>query len=90
MQIDSRDYLIPVDAKMQAAHRLTEGMVDMDTILAGLNDQVRTNILIFDACHNNLLEAQIASNEPNRVVAAGSGLAAPSSLGAGVTHGAGT
>ncbi len=62
----------------------------MDTILAGLNDQVRTNILIFDACRNNPLEAQAASSEPNRAIAAGSGLAAPSSLGSGVTHGAGT
>jgi hypothetical protein len=28
-------------------------MIDMDTILAALDDQVRTNILIFDACRNN-------------------------------------
>jgi uncharacterized caspase-like protein len=90
VQIDGRNYLIPVDVKMQAGHSLTEGMVDMDTILAGLNDQVRTNILIFDACRNNPLEAQVASNAPNRAIAAGSGLAAPASLGAGVTHGAGT
>jgi hypothetical protein len=39
-----------------AGHGITEGMVDMDTILAGLDDQVRTNILIFDACRNNPLE----------------------------------
>ena len=90
VQIDGRNYLIPVDVKMQAGHSLTEGMVDMDTILAGLNDQVRTNILIFDACRNNPLETHVASSEPNRAIVAGSGLAAPASLGAGVTHGAGT
>ena len=95
VQIDGRNYLIPVDARMQAGHSLTEGMVDMDTILAGLDDQVRTNILIFDACRNNPLETQIASNgvastAPNRGIAAGSGLAAPGALGSGVTHGAGT
>ena len=89
VQIDGRNYLIPIDAKLQAGHSVIEGMVDMDTILAGLNDQVRTNILIFDACRNNPLETQVAAGELNRAIAAGPGLAAPSSLGAGVTHGAG-
>jgi hypothetical protein len=32
---------------------MTEAMTDMDTILAGRDDQVRTNILILDACRNN-------------------------------------
>ena len=90
VQIDGRNYLIPVDVRMQAGHSITEGMVDMDTILAGLDDQVRTNILIFDACRNNPLERETASSEPNRGISAGSGLAAPATLGAGQTLGAGT
>ena len=64
VQIGGHNYLIPVDVRMQPGHSLTEGMVDMDTILAGLDDQVRTNILIFDACRNNPLEQQTASSEP--------------------------
>jgi len=28
-------------------------MMDMDTITAGLDDQLRTNIFILDACRNN-------------------------------------
>jgi hypothetical protein len=90
VQIDGRNYLIPVDVRMQAGHSITEGMVDMDTIPAGLDDQVRTNILIFDACRNNPLEPQAATAEANRAIAAGSGLAAPTALGAGQTLGAGT
>jgi tetratricopeptide (TPR) repeat protein len=90
VQIGGRNYLVPVDVKMQGGGNLTEGMVDMDTILAGLDDQVRTNILIFDACRNNPLEPQVASSEPSRAVVASAGLAAPAALGAGVTHGAGT
>jgi len=35
-------------------------MTDMDKILAGLDDQVRTNI-IFDACRNNPMAQQVAS-----------------------------
>jgi len=90
VQIGGRNYLIPVDVRMQPGHSITEGMVDMDTILAGLDDQVRTNILIFDACRNNPLEQQTAANEPNRGLSAGTGLAAPTALGAGQTLGAGT
>jgi tetratricopeptide (TPR) repeat protein len=90
VQIDGRNYLVPVDVRLQAGSSITDGMIDMDTILAGLDDQVRTNILIFDACRNNPLEPQVASAVPNRAVEAGSGLAAPTALGAGSMLGAGT
>jgi tetratricopeptide (TPR) repeat protein len=90
VQIGGRNYLVPVDAQLKAGHDITETMIDMDTIMAGLDDQIRTNILILDACRDNPLEPQVASAEPNRGVEAGSGLAAPASLGTGATLGAGT
>jgi uncharacterized caspase-like protein len=74
----------------QAGGNITDGMIDMDTILAALDDQVRTNILIFDACRNNPLEPQVASAGPNRAIEVGSGLAAPAALASGATLGAGT
>jgi tetratricopeptide (TPR) repeat protein len=89
VQIAGRNYLIPVDVRLQAGGNITDGMIDMDTILAALDDQVRTNILIFDACRNNPLEPHAAAG-PNRAIEAGSGLAAPTALGAGATLGAGT
>jgi uncharacterized caspase-like protein len=69
---------------------MTEAMMDMDTIVAGLDDQVRTNILILDACRNNPMAPKLASAGPARDIEAGSGLAAPATLGAGSTLGAGT
>jgi Tfp pilus assembly protein PilF len=90
VQIDGRNYLVPVDVRLQAGSSMTEAMIDMDTILAGLDDRVRTNILIFDACRNNPMAQQVASAAPNRAIEAGSGLAAPTALGAGATLGAGT
>ena len=69
---------------------MTDAMMDMDTIMAGLDDQVRTNILILDACRNNPMAPQVASAGPTRDIEAGSGLAAPATLGAGSTLGAGT
>ncbi|OKO75284.1 caspase family protein [Bradyrhizobium sp. AS23.2] len=90
VQVDGRNYLIPVDVELKAGSSMTEAMIDMDTIMAGLDDQVRTNILIFDACRNNPMAQQVASDGSNRGIEGAPGLAAPASLGAGATLGAGT
>jgi tetratricopeptide (TPR) repeat protein len=90
VQVEGRNYLIPVDVELKPGARMTDAMIDMDTIMAGLDDQVRTNILIFDACRNNPMAQQVASAGTNRAIEAASGLAAPTSLGAGATLGAGT
>jgi tetratricopeptide (TPR) repeat protein len=90
VQIDGRNYLVPVDVQLTPGGSLTAAMTDMDTILAGLDDQVRTNILIFDACRTNPMAPQVATAEPSRAIGTGSGLAAPTSLGSGATRGAGT
>lgn len=90
VQIDGRNYLAPIDIQFQAGSGMTDAMMDMDTIMAGLDDQVRTNILILDACRNNPMAPKVASAGPVRGIEAGSGLAAPATLGAGATFGAGT
>ncbi|WGR92895.1 caspase family protein [Bradyrhizobium sp. ISRA443] len=90
VQVDGRNYLVPVDIEFRAGGRMADAMVDMDTIMAGLDDQIRTNILILDACRNNPMAPQVASAGPSRSIAGGSGLAAPASLGSGSTLGAGT
>jgi tetratricopeptide (TPR) repeat protein len=102
IQVDGRNYLVPVDVQLQAGVNLAETMTDMDTILAGLNDQVRTNILIFDACRNNPIDVrrtaslrspmaqQTAAAGPGRALAVVAGLAAPSAPASGATRGAGT
>jgi len=90
VQIDGRNYLVPIDIEFRAGSGMTESMMDMDTIMAGLDDQVRTNILILDACRNNPMAPKLASAGPARDIEAGSRLAAPATLGAGSTLGAGT
>jgi hypothetical protein len=91
IQVDGRNYLVPVDLQFRAGSGMTDTMMDMDTIMAGLDDQVRTNILILDACRNNPMAPKVASTGPARDIKAGSsGLAAPITLGAGATLGAGT
>jgi tetratricopeptide (TPR) repeat protein len=90
VHVDGRNYLVPIDIQLRAGGRMTDGMVDLTTIMAGLDDQVRTNILILDACRNNPMASQLASADPSRGIAGASGLAAPAALGAGSTLGAGT
>ncbi|MCP3388360.1 caspase family protein [Bradyrhizobium sp. CCGB12] len=90
IQVEGRNYLIPVDVELKPGANMTEAMIDTDTIMAGLDDQVRTNILIFDACRNNPMAQQVAAAGTNRAIEGVSGLAAPTSLGAGATLGAGT
>jgi tetratricopeptide (TPR) repeat protein len=90
IQIDGRNYLVPVDQQLASTANPLDTMIDMDSILAGLDDQLRTNILIFDACRNNPLTQQVASAEPSRSIQGESGLAAPMTPGSGAMLGAGT
>ena len=90
VQVDGRNYLVPVDIQFRTGGGVTEPMLDLEMIMAGLDDQVRTNILILDACRNNPMAPRLASSGPTRDIEAGSGLAAPATLGSGATLGAGT
>jgi tetratricopeptide (TPR) repeat protein len=89
VQVDGRNFLVPVDVRLQPGINPIETLIDMDTILAALDDQVRTNILIFDACRNNPMAERVASAGSSRSIEAG-GLAPPSAPAAGTTLGAGT
>ena len=90
VQVDGRNYLVPVDAQLKPGGSMTDVMMDMDSIMAGLDDQLRTNIFILDACRNNPMAPQVTAAAAGRAIEAGVGLAAPSSLGSGSTLGAGT
>jgi tetratricopeptide (TPR) repeat protein len=91
MQIEGKNYLVPVDAKVDSIASLIATMVDVDLILAGLDDQIRTNIIILDACRDDPLATEAAAPAgASRSLAVQSGLAAPTALGAGATLGAGT
>ncbi|WP_315833792.1 caspase family protein [Bradyrhizobium prioriisuperbiae] len=93
MQIDGRNFLLPVDVDPLKARELSTEVLDLNFILAGLDDRLRTNIIILDACRDNPFaqkdkDAQAA--EAGRSIVLQSGLAQPSGLGSGATLGAGT
>jgi tetratricopeptide (TPR) repeat protein len=91
MQVDGRNYLVPIDTIFSKGVDIAADLIDVDFILTGLDDKIRTNIIVLDACRDNPLAqkaAQVAST--SRSITVRSGLATPSGLGAGATLGAGT
>jgi hypothetical protein len=81
LQVDGRNYLVPVDAKVEAASDLGFETVELDKILGNLEDAARATIVILDACRDNPLSRSIAAR--SRSTAVGAGLAAYSTLGTG-------
>jgi uncharacterized caspase-like protein len=81
LQVDGRNYLVPVDAKIQTTADLNFGTIDLDKILASLDDPTRANIIILDACRDNPLARSFASR--TRTASVGSGLAAYTMVGTG-------
>jgi hypothetical protein len=66
-------------------------MTSLDKILVGLDDQIRTTIVILGAYRDNPFAARaVAQAGTSRSVAASAGLAAPAKPGIGATLGAGT
>lgn len=89
MQIDGRNYLVPTDLDFSDAKSVASDMPDLDFVLAGLDDKLRTSIIILDACRDNPMIQGAQASASGRSVAS-SGLAAPAGLGTGGTVGAGT
>jgi hypothetical protein len=84
MQVDGRNYLVPVDAKLERASDLNFETVELDKILGSLDDPARATIVILDACRDNPLSRSFrAKLGATRSGAVGAGLAAYSSLGTG-------
>ena len=81
LQVDGRNYLVPVDAKIETASDLNFGTVDLDKVLASLDDPARANIIILDACRDNPLARSFAAR--TRSASVGAGLAAYTALGTG-------
>jgi tetratricopeptide (TPR) repeat protein len=80
VQIDGRNYLVPIDAKSITRATLAFELVDVDRVLSGLDDESRANIIILDACRDDPLETRTASRSAN----ARGGLAAYSDVASGM------
>jgi uncharacterized caspase-like protein len=84
LQVDGRNYLVPIDAKLEAASDLNYETIKLDDILDSLSDPSRANIIILDACRDNPLARTFAAHlGASRSAAVSTGLAPYSTVGSG-------
>ncbi len=84
MQIDGRNYLVPVDAKLETASDLNFETIELDRLLDSLSDPNRATIVMLDACRDNPLSRSFASKlGAARSASVGAGLAAYANPGTG-------
>ena len=64
-----RTYLLPIDVKFNGVGDLTSEMTNVSTILAGLDDGIRANIVFLDACRDNpIAQKVVRSTDASRAV----------------------
>ncbi|MGE0210247.1 MAG: caspase family protein [Parvibaculaceae bacterium] len=75
LQVNGRNYLVPVDASLQREADIDFETMDLDFVLKQLERKDRTNIVFLDACRNNPLSTKLAAGMGQRSVFVGRGLA---------------
>jgi uncharacterized caspase-like protein len=76
MQVAGRNYLIPIDARLQKPGDLALDTVDVQVVLQQMEAQPRVNLVFLDACRDNPLARSFASAlGASRSSAVGQGLA---------------
>ncbi len=76
MQVDGRNYLVPVDAKINDEADLPFELVSIDIVLHRLAHHRITNIVILDACRDNPLGDDLSKKLGDRVEGGGAGACA--------------
>ena len=76
MQVGTKNYALPIDAKLESAADLPVETVEVDQILSIMeSDPNRVNLVFLDACRDNPLTRSFARSLPaTRAVGVGSGL----------------
>lgn len=75
LQVDGRNYMVPVDAKVSDEADLPFQLVALDIVLQRLAHHRITNIVIMDACRDNPLGETLSKALGERGNAVGTGLA---------------
>jgi len=75
IQVGGKNYLIPIDAKLERAGDLTLDTIDLGQVLAQMEVERRVNLVFLDACRDNPLARSFARSLGTRSTAVGQGLA---------------
>jgi len=76
LQVDGKNYLVPVDAKLERTSDLSLDAIDVRTVLAQMESEQRVNLVFLDACRDNPLARTLARSIGSRSVTIGQGLGA--------------
>ncbi|HKU06149.1 MAG TPA: tetratricopeptide repeat protein, partial [Bradyrhizobium sp.] len=77
MQVSGRNYLVPVDAKVERPSALGTEAIEVNTVIADMEAEKRINLVFLDACRDNPLSRNLARSMGggSRSSAVGQGLA---------------
>ena len=75
LQLNGKNYLIPVDAKLDTELDLDFEAMDVNFVLSQMERGNRINIVMLDACRNNPMSQKLARSMGTRSIALGRGLA---------------
>jgi Caspase domain/Domain of unknown function (DUF4189)/Putative peptidoglycan binding domain len=75
VQVRGKNYLAPIDARLEREADLDFTAVDLDLVLRNMQREPRTNIVFMDACRDNPLTVNLARNMGSRSASVGRGLA---------------
>jgi uncharacterized caspase-like protein len=75
LQVGGRNYLVPVDAKLERAGDLNFEAIDVGHVLGMMEAERRVNLVFLDACRDNPLSRSFARSLGTRTTTVGQGLA---------------
>jgi hypothetical protein len=78
LQVNGRNFLVPVDAELEDEAALDFSMVELNTVLKQMERQPRTNLIFLDACRDNPLARNLSRSMGTRGGSVGKGLAGTS------------
>jgi hypothetical protein len=76
LQVGGRNYLVPVDARLEDASGLDFELIRADLVQRTMERETKTNIVFLDACRDNPLARNLARSMGTRSTEVGRGLAA--------------
>lgn len=75
LQVNNKNYLVPVDAKLERPGDLALDALDMDIVLAQMEAEKRVNLIFLDACRDNPFAGNLSRSLATRSGSVGRGLA---------------
>jgi tetratricopeptide (TPR) repeat protein len=75
LQVNGKNYLVPIDARLERLGDLPIDAVDIGNVLAQMEEEKRVNLVFLDACRDNPLARSLSRSLGTRSISVGQGLA---------------